>query len=600
MNRVRKRGPGRRLQEAHFYPEIIKLRANGWTYKDMARYIGHAGGPRTDRRYTQIVTAIRRLDQPRDISEDLAPDLQSMLQWDVKSFERFFLRFSPHDYMPAHVRSWIGAFLRERNLMLNVPPGHAKSEFFMIWIPVWLICRDRNVQILMVSNAHEDATTWALEVAGQLEHNDELIHCFGRFAPETTGDQRWSPAKGVFSVIGRTRKMKGAQFTMESRGMTGRVLGRRADFVIVDDPTKQEDAESPLERTRQLKHLQQQVFTRAEPEGEEWKGGRIVVIGQRVHLLDLYGELEKQEWTRTAKKGEKAWHVEKFPAVLDWDTHKVLWPERWPWEEIEMAYVRCGGAGPFSTMYQQQPMPEGEALVTQAWIDACKDFDRGAGKGYRKSADGFPPITTVLSVDPSPTKFNGIVMGELAYHRENFAFAVTHVQRLQAGVRQLQAECDRLIAIHHPDYFIFEESGFLAWFRDDPWFLDIQKRTKLLLHKTGVNKNSMEYGVQSLAGDFEFQRISLPYGNEEARRMTEMLANEALIYPAGDTSDLLMALWFVKFNHRKLAPVRMLPRRVRGTSEGGWSWLRQMKPKSRTDLYHRLQSEQEKAKASIG
>ena len=60
---------------------------------------------------------------------------------------------------------------------------------------------------------------------------------------------------------------------MESRGMTGRILGRRADFILVDDPTKPEDAAAETTRKRQLDHLRQQVFTRVDP------GGRIMVIG---------------------------------------------------------------------------------------------------------------------------------------------------------------------------------------------------------------------------------------------------------------------------------------------------------------------------------
>lgn len=573
----------------------------------MAKYLGAAGGPKTTRRYEQAVHRQEGLRRPRTHTEQLPPDVQAMCQWTIEAFEQFFLAFSPHDYFPKHARSWVEAFLRERNLLLNVPPGHAKSEFFMIWVPTWLICRDRNVQILMVSNSAEDAATWALEVSGQLEHNEDLIKAFGRFAPETTGDQRWQPAKGVFSVMGRTRKLKGAQFTMESRGMTGRVLGRRADFVIVDDPTKQEEAESETERKRALKHLQQQVFTRAEPQGE-WKGGRIAVIGQRVHLLDMYGALERQEWERGDRKGQRVWHCEKFPAVLDWDKKKVLWPERFPWDEIEQAYARVGGHAAFETMYQQNPVPEGDGLVTEEWIENCRDRNRPAFKGHREDG-GTLPVVRVLSIDPSPKKFNGIVVGDLFWDRDRFTFAITEVHRVQAKMRSVQAIADEILDRARPDYFIFEESGFLHWVKDDPWFMAIKNRVRFLLHHTGVNKNSMEYGVQSLAGDFEFGNLSFPYGDDVGRRMTDMLTAEALVYPHGDTTDLLMALWFVKFNYKKLAPIRALPTKLgnRAGPAGGWSWLKGIKDRKNTqdDAYRRFQLEkaraqQDQRKVSVG
>ena len=522
-----------------------------------------------------------------------------MQEWTIEAFEEFFLEFSPHHYFPEHVRSWVVAFLRERNLMLNVPPRHAKSEFFMIWIPTWLICRDRNVQILLVSFGNDDAVNWAREIAGQLETNTKLIETYGRFKPESTKDQRWTPATGTFSVLGRTKTAKGAQFTVESRGITGRVLGREADFVIVDDPTNQEVAASPTERLRHLEHIQQQVFSRAEPEVKGKPGGRVAVIGQRVHSKDMYGELEKQVWEMGPLEGQPLFHVEKYPAVLRWPdkdekgdwiegTEQVLWPERFPWKEVMLAYARVGGEKAFWTMYQQTPSPEGAAIFKKAHIDACKDYDRPAGKGFR-IPNATMPVVRAISVDPSPTMFNGIVVGDLLWNRGQFACAVVEVHRLKAGVNELKAKVDQLIAIHNPDYLVFEESGFLAWFRDDPWFMELGNRVRFVRHHTGVNKNSLEYGVQSLAGDFELKHISLPYGDPLGIEMTNMLEDEAIIYPDGDIYDCLMALWFLKFNYKALAPVNnMMPTRVRGSGTGKtWPWFTEYKRKKQAHQPHR-------------
>lgn len=554
--RVRnKSGSGKTLRRVHMYPELVKLRQQGWTIRHMAQYIGEAGGPTTTRAYEKILAeeGAKLLPVERR-SAELPPDIQAMRQWTPEAFFEFHRRYSPYGEVPTHKKSWVRAFIREKNLLLNVPPGHGKSELFMIWIPLWLIARDRDVQILMVSNADTDAAHWALEVAGHLEHNEKLIADWGRFAPESVGDQKWTPGSGLFSVIGRERKIMGGQFTMESRGMTGRVLGRRADFVIVDDPTKQEDAESPATRQRTLNHLQQQVFSRAEPEGE-FNGGRIVVIGQRVHLLDCYGSLEKQEWPRGPNKGQKVWHVEKYPAVLDWDKKKTLWPERWDWEEIEMAHARVGSWAAFSCMYQQEPMPEGTAMFDPRVLESCKDFARPAFEGFRRvQGEEYLPVVRVVSIDPSPTKYHGIVVGDLIADKDNFAFAITEIHRVDPGVDLMKREVDKIINACHPDYLIFEESGFLAWFRDDPWFRELRSRVHYVGHHTGANKNTMEYGVQSLAGDFEFKRISFPYGDPEGKRMTDLLISEAVIYPFDDTYDTLMALWFVKFNYKDLRP----------------------------------------------
>jgi hypothetical protein len=161
---------------------------------------------------------------------------------------------------------------------------------------------------------------------------------------------------------------------------------------------------------------------------------------------------------------------------------------------------------------------------------------------------------------------------------------------------------DNIVATHKPDYFIFEESGFLIWLRDDPWFVELKDRVRLLLHKThSANKNSMEYGVQSLAGDFEFKRISLPYGDPVAQDMTKMLCEEALLYGSNTPTDLLMALWFVKYNYKKLAPLGHLPTRIRGAAASGWSWMGKLKDKKNTQdaAYARWQKDKKKRQEEL-
>ena len=83
--------------------------------------------------------------------------------------------------------------------------------------------------------------------------------------------------------------------------------------------------------------------------------------------------------------------------------------------------------------------------------------------------------------------------------------------------------------------------------------------------------------------------------------MSDMLSAEALVYPEGETDDILMALWFIKYNYRKMRPVHALPTRVRGSGPGNpWSWLRRAKERENTGeaAYHRLMKEQKKV--SVG
>jgi len=66
-------------------------------------------------------------------------------------------------------------------------------------------------------------------------------------------------------------------------------------------------------------------------------------------------------------------------------------------------------------------------------------------------------------------------------------------------------------------------------------------------------------GVWSLAADFEAGRIRFPWKEPADRDVSNLLIDEVLAYPNGMTDDVLMALWFVKFNYRSLMPRDFLP-----------------------------------------
>lgn len=383
----------------------------------------------------------------------------------------------------------------------------------------------------------------------------------------------------------------------------------RADFIIIDDPTNAEIAISPTENKRQVSWLREQVLTRIEPEesdeGVDY-GGKALIIGQRVHIRDLYGQIEKQKWERGPLRGKPFWTVEKTPAVIRWPGEDpenpsplVLWPERWPFEELMVVYERIGGKAPFQCIYQQKPMPEGGGIVQEEWKKICIDPERNGKVGFQgedKAAQGLP-IVRVIGVDPTPTQSAGIVVGDLLFDRERFTFAVIEVIRLDAGVRLLKHEIDRCIQQYRPDYMVFEQSGFSVWLEEDPIYEAWRRQVRIINHHTGVNKNSMEYGVQSLAGDFEFGHIRLPGGDEVGRYMTDMLWNELELYPSGETWDLVMALWFIKYNYKSLVPVFAYTDNFQGSnSSRTWSFIKNRQTdegmsQSRVDEFRKMMRE---------
>lgn len=579
---AKRRGSG--VPKAALAPEAMQLRAQGFSTREIAKML-----QRSERYVRELFRYARENDagmfihipDPKVDREDMDPEVAAMLEPTVEAYELFFNRYSGR-ILPEHGKEWIREALTRANVMLNVPPRHAKSTIITVWFVIWLIARSRDVQILIVSQTSRLAEKFTNEIAYALTYNKRLIEDFGRFKPETQ-DWPWRPNSGELLVDGRRREVKSGDLTVQVRGAGQQILGMECDWAIIDDPTNRRLAESEVGRDRELNWIHGEVLSRLNPGGpklcaeERTCPGHAVVIGQRVHQRDLYGALEKER----SRTGAPVFHTIKYPAVRQWpddDTGQeaiVLWPGERDFDYLMEQYDRVGGYANFECIFQQNPQAEGTTLVRREWIDGddkhigCLDRDRVASQ-YIPIEDlerGWIPVTRVISVDPSPKRFTGIVVGDMAFVRDQFIFNVLECSSQVLSERQLIDELFRLAWSYGTvDYLIFEESTYSHWLYEHPAFEQLKSRFRIIGHNTGRNKGDEEMGVWGMGSDFEFGRVRFPYADAESRSMSEKLINELLTWPNGDTDDMVMALWFIKFNYKRLIPLRALPT----VMDGGW------------------------------
>lgn len=560
---------------AKLAPQVMKMRARGMTVKEIAKKL------RRSERYIYAVMrwandsgdrVVIEIPDPKP-TDALAPEVRGLLEMTPDAFEGFFNRYSGRILAPIH-KQWVKDALSSKRVLINCPPRHAKSTIFSVWFPIWLVCMDRDVQILICSQTERLAMKFSNEIAAQLTYNLKLIQDFGRFKPEM-GDWPWRPGDGELMVEGRRREVKSGDMTIQIRGSGQQILGMEANWVIADDVVSRENARTPQQREAISEWFHGDVMSRLEP------GGVAVVIGQRLHLYDLYGELAREKVPGT---DQLRWLHINYPAVLDWEEKKVLWPDRWPWAEIMEKYVDLGSSR-FEAMYQQNPLPEGEALAQRRWIygggDApgCLDLDRVVGQG----AKGVSRPVRVISLDPSPTRYAGLIVAELDWDPQMFNATILEVRREKMQVRDMLSHVERCVDWYEPHYFVFEKNAAQRWLLQDPTMEALRRRIQVIPHETGRNKGDPVLGIESLSVDFEFGRIRLPYGDAESKQMSELLIQEALTYPQGQTDDLLMALWFIKFNYSRLVPRGLYMPSAMGGGPGwkvpprlrdGWRWFK--------------------------
>lgn len=525
-------------------------------------------------------------------SED--PEVLACLELSVAGFEALFLRYSGEKYLPEHAKEWIRAILIHDRLLLNVPPRHAKSEILSVWYSIWRICLDRNIQILIISQTVNMARKFSEKIAWHLEYNKRLIQDFGRFKP-MSDDAPWRPRSGELMVEGRDRQRESGDLTLQIRGAGQQILGMEADLIIGDDVVDRESAYTQDARDKLSEYWSGDVMSRRSPVS------KVIVIGQRIHFLDLYGELAEKTYTRGPLMNQPLWEHVNYPAILDWDAQTVLWPEEWPFERLMETYEdlkRKHNSWLWESMYQQNPIPPEDRLVLDEWIygdsehPGCLDTRRRAGESMKVKKKGdTDPLTNevydtdekwvrVVSMDPSPERQAGLIVADLMVSREVFKCGILEATRARMDVREMLRQIERVTEEYHPSYLIFEKNAAQRWFLQDSQFLQWKNRhnVRVMSHTTGINKTDEVYGIQSLAVAFEYGRVRLPWADHRGREMSRVLIDEATTYPYGPYNDLLMSLWFISFNSSQLTPpspppdgARYGPGFTKGSHNQGWA-----------------------------
>lgn len=274
---------------------------------------------------------------------------------------------------------------RIQRLLINVPPGCAKSMIVSVLWPAWRWARSPKWQLLGASYeaglATRDATK-ARELMRSAWYRERFATDWG-----FTGDQ---------NVKTYYKNTKGGHRL--ALGVGGKGTGYRGDCLIIDDPLSALDALSEAKRKEVITWKTETMssrFNRLEVAEE-------VLIMQRLHEGDLSGYLLKEapdEWVHvrlpseyeprqkcrttalpkpppgTLDTAEKRieWMREAKPEPFWEDPREekgdLLFPELFPRHVLAKAKTSGGmGAIAYAGQHQQQPMPTSGGIIQRAWL----------------------------------------------------------------------------------------------------------------------------------------------------------------------------------------------------------------------------------------
>jgi predicted phage terminase large subunit-like protein len=293
-------------------------------------------------------------------------EFDALLRRDLMSFvHRCFIELNPNqDLSQAPHLQIMAAKLADclmgrgpKRLIISLPPRSLKSITVSVAAVAWLLGQDPTKQIICASYGQDLADKHARD-----SRTIMMSSFYKRLFPGT----RLSPQK--LSVNDFMTTEQGFRMATSVGGV---ITGRGGNVLIIDDPSKPEDALSETRRTGVNDWYDNTFLSRLNSKED----GIIIIVMQRQHQDDLIGHV--------LERGEE-WDVLSFPAIAEVDERhvvntvfgpfvytrtagEVLDPKRESLKKL-LELKQLIGSYTFSSQYQQNPTPVGGAMVLTDWL----------------------------------------------------------------------------------------------------------------------------------------------------------------------------------------------------------------------------------------
>jgi hypothetical protein len=237
------------------------------------------------------------------------------------------------------------------NLLINMPPGYAKSTMLLYWV-AWTLAKYPDSQYLYISYGHDLA-------AKHTEMIKRIINCKEYqllFGIKIRSD---SKAKDHF----RTESGGSIKAFGSSGGIVGHDAGlpnlnRFSGAILLDDLHKIDEAHSSTIRQKVIENYRETIIQRPRSPNVP-----MICLGQRVHEDDIAAFM-------LSGKDERKWKTVILKAIDD--TGNALYPEVNSLEQLREKELKNPYV--FASQFQQNPIPAGGSLFKPNWF-VLLDFE---------------------------------------------------------------------------------------------------------------------------------------------------------------------------------------------------------------------------------
>jgi|TARA_R110001592_G_scaffold3545_3_gene20442 hypothetical protein len=426
-------------------------------------------------------------------------------QMDLELSKNSFAYFFEHmlDWqMAGHQLEWLELMETTNRTVIVCSRGHGKSVFMHSWV-VWNLCfREPPYQMVYMSSNQKQTNMHMKDIEKLFNHP-----ALQQFKPK--GSKGWA-VEELNLVNGNS---------LLSRSVNSQFRGLHPNEVIIDDPLKEFSLAG-------INKVTDWFFGDLVPAIHHTASLRI--IGTPFSYTDIYQQLGEND----------VYTVRRYPCFNA--LNEPLWKERWDYDALMSRKAEIGSLK-FTREYMCVPISTGTSLFNPEYLDGAKNKDLVLSpmrrEGYKYyvgidpaiSTDGDYNVITVLEVDDEDNK------------------SIVYVDRAKNVQFRENLDKVRLIGkIFNPEVMLFETNVFAKSFTQE-----LRNISDVNVHDFTTTRKKKQDIILNLQMNFENNKIHLPYGNEESRRVTSALIEELSMFAisergkfegVGAHDDMVMSL----------------------------------------------------------
>lgn len=407
-------------------------------------------------------------------------------------------------------------------------------------LAVWEAMKSRK-RILVVMNAGGQTGEWMRYCLSMLQDAVDRLSVGMNISIEMQTEEVTNQfgQKITQESIGRIMLSNGS--VIYGRSLGGKIRGVNADIIICDDL---------LDKKMNMSFAEAEHIFRAVIMGVMEDKTKIIYVGTIIMEGDALDKLHTGEI--------EGFVGDKFPAVLDWDTEEVLWPEVRPMSWIKKQRQRVGEMD-FQVEYMLDPLSDKLALIPLSMSDKAKNDELVLGRTPH------PDSTVVIGVDlqisPSQDADWSVFFALEVFDDE---WRILDMERLQADENVQLRILDDMARKYQAYEVLVETNGFQRIFANlfrqmsDKFSLNIAE-----FNTTRGEKHDTQVGIPSLRTLFTNDVITIPWGEDTDTKVKMDIFMRELAGWQYDKEkkkfvskrrhdDTTMAFWFAVLSARKM------------------------------------------------